>query len=258
MDRPAAILRPGGLVAIVDLIQSIARGCGLLRGGPAHYEPQDQRPHRTPGTGSRRRRSDHPRCWMQTFVSSASGSADSDGDQTYSGSDYRNLMFDSATQMMEESDRVGLLDEVETFIRSDFGGVVTGRSWSPSRPPLGRPEPVTCSLSATRGVRCSIRSRKDESTSGRPSTRSEPVSRRCHSARYRSSARPRTLVRGAVVLPLPPRATRRPFGPDRHEPLCRSVGAGYSDGGRLLGGAQPPHEAGHDELVLACPRRRRA
>ena len=49
-----------------------------------------------------------------------------DWDQTYSASDYRNLMLSySGTQMMEESDRVGLLDDMESFIRNDFGGVVT-------------------------------------------------------------------------------------------------------------------------------------
>jgi hypothetical protein len=31
----------------------------------------------------------------------------------------------SGTQMMQESDRVGLLDDIEHFIRNDFGGVVT-------------------------------------------------------------------------------------------------------------------------------------
>jgi len=47
-------------------------------------------------------------------------------DQTYSASDYRNLMLSySGTRMMQESDRVGLLDDMETFIRNDFGGVVT-------------------------------------------------------------------------------------------------------------------------------------
>ena len=49
-----------------------------------------------------------------------------DWDQTYSASEYRNLMLSySGTQMMEQSDRVGLLDEMESFITSDFGGVVT-------------------------------------------------------------------------------------------------------------------------------------
>jgi hypothetical protein len=31
----------------------------------------------------------------------------------------------SGTQMMEEPDRSRLLDEIESFIRSDFGGFVT-------------------------------------------------------------------------------------------------------------------------------------
>jgi hypothetical protein len=49
-----------------------------------------------------------------------------DWDQTYCASDYRNLMLSfSRTQMMEESDRVGLLDDMESFIRNDSGGVVT-------------------------------------------------------------------------------------------------------------------------------------
>jgi hypothetical protein len=31
----------------------------------------------------------------------------------------------SSTQMMDESARLGLLDAMETFVRDDFGGVVT-------------------------------------------------------------------------------------------------------------------------------------
>ena len=46
-----------------------------------------------------------------------------DWNQTYSASDYRNLMLSySGTQMMEESDRLGLLDDMESFIRTEFGG----------------------------------------------------------------------------------------------------------------------------------------
>ena len=49
-----------------------------------------------------------------------------DWDQTYSASEYRDLMLSfSSTQMMKESDRLGLLDEIESFIRNDFGGTVT-------------------------------------------------------------------------------------------------------------------------------------
>jgi hypothetical protein len=35
------------------------------------------------------------------------------------------MLSNSGTQMMEEPARVGLLDDVECFIRNDFGGVVT-------------------------------------------------------------------------------------------------------------------------------------
>ena len=49
-----------------------------------------------------------------------------DWDQTYSASDYLKLMLSySGTQMMGEADRVGLLDDMECFIRSDFGGRIT-------------------------------------------------------------------------------------------------------------------------------------
>jgi len=49
-----------------------------------------------------------------------------DWNQTYGASDYRRLMLSySGTQMMDETDRLGLLDDMETFIQSDLGGVVT-------------------------------------------------------------------------------------------------------------------------------------
>ena len=49
-----------------------------------------------------------------------------DWDQTYSASDYRKLMLSySGTQMMDEADRLGLLDNMESFIEKDFGGRVT-------------------------------------------------------------------------------------------------------------------------------------
>jgi hypothetical protein len=35
------------------------------------------------------------------------------------------MLSSSGTQMMKQPDRVGLLDGMESFIRSDFGGVVT-------------------------------------------------------------------------------------------------------------------------------------
>jgi hypothetical protein len=49
-----------------------------------------------------------------------------DWNQTYSASDYRNLTLSySGSQMMDEYDRMGLLDDVESLIRNDFGGMVT-------------------------------------------------------------------------------------------------------------------------------------
>jgi hypothetical protein len=49
-----------------------------------------------------------------------------DWNQAYSADDYRKLMLSySGTQMMVEADQAGLLDDIETFIRNDFGGVVT-------------------------------------------------------------------------------------------------------------------------------------
>ena len=49
-----------------------------------------------------------------------------DWNQTYTASNYRKLMLSySGTQMMEEPNRLGLLDDTESFIRTEFGGYVT-------------------------------------------------------------------------------------------------------------------------------------
>jgi len=49
-----------------------------------------------------------------------------DWDQTYTGDQYRMLMSSySVTQMMEPTKRQGLLDEIEQFTNSQFGGEVT-------------------------------------------------------------------------------------------------------------------------------------
>jgi hypothetical protein len=49
-----------------------------------------------------------------------------DWDQTYSASDYRKLMLSySGIQMMDEADRLGLLNDMESFIQRDFGGRIT-------------------------------------------------------------------------------------------------------------------------------------
>lgn len=46
-----------------------------------------------------------------------------DWNQTYSAGEYRILiLWYSSTQMMDESHQVGLLDDMESFIRNEFGG----------------------------------------------------------------------------------------------------------------------------------------
>jgi SAM-dependent methyltransferase len=126
-DRPAAILRPGGLMAIVDIIQvNSPEDAGFFAAAQPIYERYGQG-HTGPPAPTRE--SVDPTIRAVLDVDRRFDCVDVrkyDWDQTYSASDYRNLMLSySGTQMMEESDRVGLLDDMESFIRNDFGGVVT-------------------------------------------------------------------------------------------------------------------------------------
>jgi SAM-dependent methyltransferase len=126
-DRPAAILRPGGLVAILDLTQvDSIDDAGFFAAAQPIYERYGQG-HTGPPAPTRgsvdpaiRVALDADRRFNSVSVRRY------DWDQTYSVSDYRDLMLSfSGTRMMKESDRVGLLDGMESFIRNDFGGVVT-------------------------------------------------------------------------------------------------------------------------------------
>ena len=126
-DRPAAILRPGGVVAIVDLIQvDSPDDLGFFAAAQPIYERYSES-HSGPPAPTRnavdppiRRRAHADRRFDGVAVRQY------DWNQRYSAADYRKLMLSySGTQMMDENDRAGLLDDIESLIRIDFGGVVT-------------------------------------------------------------------------------------------------------------------------------------
>jgi hypothetical protein len=126
-DRPAAILRPGGVVAIIDLIQvDSPDDLGFFAAAQPIYERYGEG-YTGPPAPTRDRVDPAIR-----EVFEADRRFDSvavcryDWNQTYTAPDYRNLMLSySGTQMMNESDRLGLLHDIESFIKNDFEGVVT-------------------------------------------------------------------------------------------------------------------------------------
>lgn len=126
-DRPAAILRPGGLVAIVDAIQvDSPDDAGFFAAAQPIYERYGEG-HTGPPAPTRGNVDPAIRSAFDTdrrFDSVAVHQYD--WNQTYSATGYRTLMLSySGTQMMEETDRLGLLDAVEHLVQSDFGGFIT-------------------------------------------------------------------------------------------------------------------------------------
>lgn len=127
LDRPADLLAPGGLVAVVDLIQVddvsdrgffdavqpiYAHYGQAHRGPPAPPRHDVDPPMRERLDGDAR--FDHPlvRCY--------------DWDQTYHAAQYRQLMRSySSTQCMPPLARDGLLDDIERVVEAQFGGEVT-------------------------------------------------------------------------------------------------------------------------------------
>ena len=127
LDRPAMILKPGGVMAIVDLIQvdspdddgffdavqHIYDRYGQGHAGP----PPPQRDSVNPAI--RQSLSQDPR-FVDVEVHSY------DWNQTYTASAYRRLMLSySGTQMMRPRRPQGLLDDIETFIQERFSGQIT-------------------------------------------------------------------------------------------------------------------------------------
>ena len=127
LDRPATILRPGGILAIVDTnqvtspdddgffaaVQPIYERYGEGHVGP----PAPERSAVDPQIRSALVRD--PR-FIDLEVHSY------DWNQTYAASEYRKLMLSySVTQMMQPAARQGLLDDMEAFVEQRFDGQVT-------------------------------------------------------------------------------------------------------------------------------------
>jgi SAM-dependent methyltransferase len=127
LDRPAAILKTGGLLAIVDLVQvdspddhgffaeasPIYERYGQGHAGP----PSPQRGSVNPAIGeSLRKDGRFADVQLHTY----------DWNQTYSAAEYRKLMLSySGTWLMDPVQRAGLLDDMELLINERFNGQIT-------------------------------------------------------------------------------------------------------------------------------------
>ncbi len=126
-DLPAGLLRHGGVVAIVDLVQVTApQDRGFFDASQPIYEKYGEGHHGVPPPT--RDEVDPP---MHGSLQADRRFGDVelsawDWDQTYSAADYRKLMLSySGTQMMAVPERTGLLDDIESFITGQFGGQIT-------------------------------------------------------------------------------------------------------------------------------------
>lgn len=128
LDRPAELLRPGGVLAILELVQVDSdTDHGFFDAAQAIYEKY----------GEGRGVDDVPPPRAQALARVLAPlraddrfadvtALDYDWDQTYSSAEYRRLMQSySVTQMMEPGAREGLLHDMEAFVDEHFGGRIT-------------------------------------------------------------------------------------------------------------------------------------
>jgi len=127
LDRPALILRLGGVVAIVGLFQvDSPEDRGFFAAAQPIYERYGQA-HEGPPIEARQ---DVDPTIAQAFAQDPRFTDvvihQWDWDQTYTAAEYRKLMLSfSDTNMMDATDRTGLVDDIEAFINSHFDGRVT-------------------------------------------------------------------------------------------------------------------------------------
>jgi SAM-dependent methyltransferase len=127
VDRPASVLKPGGVVAIVDTNQvSSPADKGFFAAAQPIYERYGEghtgppAPERDavdpPMHGVLRGDARFSNVELRAY----------DWDQTYSAAGYRQLMLTfSVTQLMTPPARQGLLDDMEAFIRQQYDNQVT-------------------------------------------------------------------------------------------------------------------------------------
>lgn len=127
VDRPAALLRPGGVAAIIDLVQITS---DVDRGFFDACQPVYER-YGEGHTGPPAPTADQVDPSMRAAFDTDDRFHDVElrtyrWDQTYSAAEYRDLMVSySGTQAMCAADRIGLLDDMERFIIDEFGGEIT-------------------------------------------------------------------------------------------------------------------------------------
>ena len=128
LDRPALILRPGGILAVVGLFQvDSPEDLGFYAAAQPIYERYGQA-HDGPPIEARTN--------VEPTIAQALIGPDPrftdvvvhrwDWDQSYTAAEYRKLMLSfSDTNMMDAGDRAGLVDDIESFINDRFDGHVT-------------------------------------------------------------------------------------------------------------------------------------
>jgi len=126
-DRPATLLRPGGVIAVAELIQvSSAVDDGFFEAAQPIYARYGEA-HRGPAAPPRDRVDPPVRQVLDADERFGHVAVRVwDWDQTYTAAEYRKLMLSySGTQMMAPAARLGLLDDIEALIEQEFGGQIT-------------------------------------------------------------------------------------------------------------------------------------